>query len=107
MGVGGGTVAAHIRRRGRSVAVWSRLDETLHGPDEYCLLSNLLGDAKVMAYVFLGRVRGRGGGRLGPGPSTSSSWAAARAASGPRSRPPRRGRASPSSSGPPTSAGPA
>jgi succinyl-diaminopimelate desuccinylase len=54
MGVGGGTVAAHIRRLGRSVAVWSRLDETLHGPDEYCLLSNLLGDAKVMAYVFLG-----------------------------------------------------
>jgi succinyl-diaminopimelate desuccinylase len=53
-GIGGGTVAAHIRRRGRSVAVWSRLDETLHGPDEYCLLSNLLGDAKVMAYVFLG-----------------------------------------------------
>jgi succinyl-diaminopimelate desuccinylase len=53
-GIGGGTVAAHIRRRGRAVAVWSRLDETLHGPDEYCLLSNLLGDAKVMAHVFLG-----------------------------------------------------
>jgi succinyl-diaminopimelate desuccinylase len=53
VGVGGGTVAAHIRRRGFPVAVWSRLDETLHGPNEYCLLSNLLGDAKVFAYVFL------------------------------------------------------
>ena len=53
MGIGGGTVAAHIRRRGFPVAVWSRIDETLHGPDEYCLLSNLLGDAKVMAHVFL------------------------------------------------------
>ncbi|HEY3357377.1 MAG TPA: M20 family metallo-hydrolase [Polyangia bacterium] len=53
MGVGGGTVAAHIRRHGFPVAVWSRLDETLHGPNEYCLLSNLLGDAKVFAHVFL------------------------------------------------------
>jgi succinyl-diaminopimelate desuccinylase len=53
MGVGGGTVAAHIRRHGHSVAVWSRLDETLHGPNEYCVLSNLLGDAKVFAHVFL------------------------------------------------------
>jgi succinyl-diaminopimelate desuccinylase len=52
-GIGGGTVAAHIRRRGHAVAVWSRFDETLHGPNEYCLLSNLLGDAKVMAHVFL------------------------------------------------------
>jgi succinyl-diaminopimelate desuccinylase len=53
MGIGGGTVAAHIRRVGRKVAVWTKLDETLHGPNEYCLLSNLLGDAKVMAHVFL------------------------------------------------------
>ena len=53
MGVGGGTVAAHIRRQGRSVAVWSRMDETLHGPNEYCVLSYLLGDAKVFAHVFL------------------------------------------------------
>lgn len=52
-GIGGGTVAAHIRRRGHAVAVWSKFDETLHGPNEYCLLSNLLGDAKVMAHVFL------------------------------------------------------
>jgi succinyl-diaminopimelate desuccinylase len=53
MGIGGGTVAAVIRRRGHHVAVWSRLDETLHGPNEYCLLTNLLGDAKVFAHVFL------------------------------------------------------
>jgi len=53
VGVGGGTVAAHIRRKGHHVAVWSRLDETLHGPNEYCYLPYLLGDAKVMAHVFL------------------------------------------------------
>lgn len=53
MGIGGGTVAAYIRRKGFPVAVWSRLDETLHAPNEYCLLSNLLGDAKVFAHVLL------------------------------------------------------
>ncbi len=53
IGIGGGTVAAHIRKEGHAVAVWSRMDETLHGPNEYCLLSNLLGDAKVFAHVFL------------------------------------------------------
>ena len=46
-------LAAHIRRLGHHVAVWSRLDETLHGPNEYCLIPNLLGDAKVMAHLFL------------------------------------------------------
>ena len=27
---------------------------TMHGPDEYCVMANLLGDAKVMAHVLLG-----------------------------------------------------
>jgi succinyl-diaminopimelate desuccinylase len=52
-GIGGGTVAACIRRKGYPVAVWARLDETMHGPNEYCVLDNLLGDAKVFAHVLL------------------------------------------------------
>jgi succinyl-diaminopimelate desuccinylase len=53
MGIGGGTVAAHLRRGGAPAAVWARMDETMHGPNEYALLSNILGDARVMAHVML------------------------------------------------------
>jgi succinyl-diaminopimelate desuccinylase len=54
MGVGGGTVAACIRRKDFHAVVWSRMDETMHGPNEYCVLENLTGDAKVFAHVLLG-----------------------------------------------------
>ena len=53
MGIGGGTVAAFIRRKNFAAAVWSCMDETMHGPNEYCILANLLGDAKVLAHVLL------------------------------------------------------
>ena len=53
MGIGGGTVAAFIRRKNYAAAVWSRMDETMHGPNEYTIIANLLGDAKVLAHVLL------------------------------------------------------
>jgi succinyl-diaminopimelate desuccinylase len=53
MGIGGGTVAACIRRKGFAAAVWARMDETMHGPDEYCLIDNLIGDAQVFAHLLL------------------------------------------------------
>jgi succinyl-diaminopimelate desuccinylase len=53
MGIGGGTVAAFIRRKGFPAAVWATMDETMHGPDEYTILDNLLGDAKVFAHLLL------------------------------------------------------
>jgi len=52
-GIGGGTVAAHLRRLGIETVVWSTIDNTLHMPNEYCRLTNLLGDAKVMAMLML------------------------------------------------------
>jgi len=52
-GIGGGTVAAFLRRNGIPAAVWARMEETMHGPDESCLLSNLVGDAKVFAHIML------------------------------------------------------
>jgi succinyl-diaminopimelate desuccinylase len=52
-GIGGGTVAALFRRAGFNAACWSRLDDTLHQPNEYCLIENMMGDAKVFAHVFL------------------------------------------------------
>ncbi|OQX92388.1 MAG: diaminopimelate aminotransferase [candidate division Zixibacteria bacterium 4484_95] len=52
-GIGGGTVAAIFRRAGYSAAVWSKLNETAHQPNEYAYISNILGDAKVFAHVFV------------------------------------------------------
>lgn len=53
-GIGGGTVAAYLRREGWPVVVWARQDETAHQPNEYAWLPNLLGDAKVFADLMLG-----------------------------------------------------
>lgn len=52
-GIGGGTVASFFRRMGIHSVVWSTVDETAHMPNEYCKISNLIEDAKVMAYLML------------------------------------------------------
>lgn len=53
VGIGGGTVAAPLRKKGIDAVVWSRLDETAHQPNEYCKLDNLIGDACVLATCML------------------------------------------------------
>lgn len=53
VGIGGGTVAAALRSRGFHTAVWSKQDETMHQPDEYCVIANLLDEAKVLASVMM------------------------------------------------------
>jgi len=55
MGIGGGTVAAHLRKRGFETVVWSKIDETAHQPNEYCIIDNMIGDSKVMAKIMAGR----------------------------------------------------
>jgi succinyl-diaminopimelate desuccinylase len=52
-GIGGGTVAAFFRQRNLPAAVWMTVSHTAHQPNEFCLLSNLVGDARVLAHVFL------------------------------------------------------
>lgn len=53
IGIGGATVAAPFRRRGIPAAVWATMDDTAHQPNEYCLLENLIEDAKIFAHLFL------------------------------------------------------
>ena len=53
-GMGGGTEAAYLRRIGIDCAVWAKVDESMHQPNEYALLENILGDAKVMALLMMG-----------------------------------------------------
>jgi len=47
VGIGGGTVAAVLRRAGLQAVVWSTVVETAHQPNEYCRVSDLLADAAV------------------------------------------------------------
>jgi succinyl-diaminopimelate desuccinylase len=54
VGIGGGTVAAGLRRLGLNAVVWHRTTESAHAPNEYCLLESLLGDTKVIAGVMAG-----------------------------------------------------
>jgi succinyl-diaminopimelate desuccinylase len=56
MGIGGGTVAAYFRRAGFPAAVWATMAETAHSPDEYCLIENILDDAKIFAHIFSQRL---------------------------------------------------
>jgi len=53
IGIGGGTVAANLRNIGIDCAVWTKTQQTLHQPNEYVLLSNIIGDAKVMALLSI------------------------------------------------------
>lgn len=52
-GIGGMTAAVTFRNVGFAAAVWSRIDDTAHQPNEYCVIDNMVGDAKVFAHVFL------------------------------------------------------
>jgi succinyl-diaminopimelate desuccinylase len=53
MGIGGGTVAAVFRKHDYPAAVWSRYCHMAHQPNEYCLIENMVGNAKVYAHLFL------------------------------------------------------
>jgi len=52
-GVGAGTVASYIRKKNYPVAVWSKTNQTAHQPNENCPIDNILGNAKVLAHLFL------------------------------------------------------
>ncbi len=54
VGIGGGTVASFLRKMGIDSAVWARLSGTAHQPNEYSLVKDILGDAKVMALLMWG-----------------------------------------------------
>ena len=52
-GIGGGTVAAYFREAGLPAVCWCTVDDTLHSPNEYCKIENVLNDAKVFAHVCM------------------------------------------------------
>jgi succinyl-diaminopimelate desuccinylase len=52
-GVGGGTVGAYLRNAGYDTVIWSAIEETCHMPNEYCVINNMINDAKVMLLLGL------------------------------------------------------
>lgn len=52
-GIGGGTVAAFLRRRGFPAVVWQTCVHNAHQPNERSLISSQIGDAKVIADMLL------------------------------------------------------
>ncbi len=52
-GIGGGTCGAFFRRAGFPTVVWSKIDDTCHSPNEYCVVDNLINDCKVFALLFM------------------------------------------------------
>lgn len=53
-GIGGGTCAAPFRRDGMDAVVWATVASVAHDANEYCMIDNLVGDAKVYALLFAG-----------------------------------------------------
>ena len=52
-GIGGGTCAAVIRRAGIHAAVWERVANNAHAPNEYAVIDNMVNDCKVLAHMFV------------------------------------------------------
>jgi len=52
MGIGGGTVAAFFREVGLPAAVWYTSQDTAHQPNEYCLIPDVMTDAKIFACLY-------------------------------------------------------
>ena len=49
IGIGGGTVGAHLRNAGYNCVVWSTMDECAHQPNEYAIVKNIATDALTIA----------------------------------------------------------
>jgi len=52
VGIGGGTCANFFRLAGMDAYVWQTIEELAHQPNEYCVIDNLVNDAKVYATVL-------------------------------------------------------
>ncbi len=53
MGIGGGTVAAFLRKANLPAAVWMTSTDSAHQPNEYCMIGDIVKDAKVFACLFM------------------------------------------------------
>jgi succinyl-diaminopimelate desuccinylase len=52
-GIGGQTVAAFFRKRGLRAAVWEKIPQTAHAPNERIRVEDLVGNTKVFARMMI------------------------------------------------------
>ena len=52
IGIGGGTVARYLRKRGYPAIVWMTCDDTAHQPNEYTKLSYVISDIETIFYYL-------------------------------------------------------
>lgn len=55
LGIGGGTCAAFVRRKGMPCVVWATEEQIAHEPNEFVEVSNIIKDAKIFAYLAIDR----------------------------------------------------
>nr|WP_287410307.1 M20 family metallo-hydrolase [Pseudodesulfovibrio sp.] len=55
VGVGGGTVAAFLRRKEYQAVVWATLNHCAHQPNEWASIKNTINDAKVIGDILLSK----------------------------------------------------
>jgi succinyl-diaminopimelate desuccinylase len=53
IGIGGGTVARYLRKKGYPAIVWMTCDDTAHQPNEYTKLSYVLSDVETVLYYIM------------------------------------------------------
>lgn len=53
IGIGGGTCAAYFRRKGYDSVVWETVEDVPHQPNEFCVIKNMVDDAKTFAALFV------------------------------------------------------
>ena len=53
MGMGGGTVAAVLRRRGIPAVAWGTMHGLAHQPNECCAIDDMVADCLVFAHLFM------------------------------------------------------
>jgi succinyl-diaminopimelate desuccinylase len=52
VGIAGGTCSNFFREKGLDAYAWQTGEGTLHAPNEYLLIDNLVNDTKVFATLF-------------------------------------------------------
>ncbi len=55
IGIGGGTVAKELRKKGFQAAVWSKILSNCHEPEEKACISNALFDAQIFAHMIFSK----------------------------------------------------
>ena len=53
VGIGGATVAAFLRDKGLSAAVWSCIEGSCHSPNEHSSIVSTINDARVFAHILM------------------------------------------------------